>query len=81
MTCYTEEDHHDDEHHNDEEHHNEEHETGSNHSCSGLTCMNVFNLCRSVIISLNLTTEECLEHGHTEGTNTSSTVVHPSQGK
>ena len=52
--------HHDEEEEDHDEHHDEEYNVTNTTSCDA-----IYKLCRSVIIDLGLTTEECLEdHGH-----------------
>ena len=55
-----------DEHHNEEEEDHDEHHDEEEYNVTNTTsCDAIYKLCRSVIIDLGLTTEECLEdHGH-----------------
>jgi zinc transporter ZupT len=74
--CHIEEEgeHHDEEHHEEEEGHHEEEHHEDDHNMTNTTdsCNVMYDLCKNVIITLNLTTNECLEsHGHAHGNGTS----------
>ena len=67
-----------DDHDNHDEDHDEDHDENHNSTnCS--SCDTIYKLCRTVILSLNLTTTDCLEeHNHHSNTTESS---HPSSAQ
>ena len=70
-------------HHNEEDEHRDlENSSMEETSNNNTFCDSVFGLVRGVILDLNLTTEECLEHGHNQMHNitTPSSEVTAAQG-
>ena len=69
-----------DDHDNHDEDHDEDHDENHNSTnCS--SCDTIYKLCRTVILSLNLTTTDCLEeHNHHSNTTDGSSRPSAAQG-